>query len=196
MPKKIISDPKYLAEIKRQQLRQQAPPLALLALSFLTSFAIPLLWFHYPSLILALIAIAWYLYVGFCFRFKERIHIPDGDLLLSPITGKVVYRKTSSDICLIKIHKSRIDLVEIRCPYPGCNWEEDTLRVSFQGYNLIFRFEGAKPQKFLTAEMEAGNLIGYLNGTATVSISIALPLQTALQQKELCDAGLTAILEA
>ncbi len=196
MPKKIISDPKYLSEIKRLQLRQQAPPLALLALSFLTSFAIPLFWFHYPSLILALIAIAWYLYVGFCFRFKERISIPDGDVLLSPITGKVGYRKTSSDICLIKIRKTQIDRVDIRCPYTGCTWEEDTLRVCYQEQNLVFRFEGAKLHKFNAADMVAGNMIGYIYGSATVSLSIPLPLQTSLQQNELCDAGLSVILES
>ncbi len=196
MPKKIITDPKYLAEIKRQQIRQQAPPLALLALSFLTSFAVPLFWFHYPSLILAIIAIAWYLYVGFCFRFKEKISIPDGDIVLSPITGRVVVRKTSSDICMIKIHKAQIDLVEIRCPYQGSFWEDDCLRLNYNGHNLVFRFEGARVHKFDTAEMEAGNLIGYIYGSASVAISIPQPLHTVLQQKELCEAGLTAILEA
>ncbi len=166
----------------------------MLVLSFLVSFAIPLFGFHYPSLVLSLIAITWYLYVGVCHRFKERINVPDGDLLLSPITGRVRFLKTSSGISLLKIAKNPLDLVEIRSPHATSTWEDDTLKVSYQQHNLIFRFEAEQLIRFEDASMEAGSPIGYIVGKGTVSISIPNPLHTVLKVKDICEAGLSAIL--
>ncbi|PKN73441.1 MAG: hypothetical protein CVU50_01625 [Candidatus Cloacimonetes bacterium HGW-Cloacimonetes-3] len=194
MPKTLITDIKYLRLIKKRQLQQQIPPLALLALSFLVSFAVPLFAFHYPSLVLSFIAIIWYLYVGICYRFRERIVIPDGDLLLSPITGRVRFLKTSSDISLLKISKSPLDLIEIRSPHASSTWEEDTLRVSYQQHNLIFRFDAGHLIRFEDAPMDAGNTIGFIVGSGTVSISLPNLLHTDLKVKDICQAGLSAII--
>ncbi|MDD2228890.1 MAG: hypothetical protein PHY48_05730 [Candidatus Cloacimonetes bacterium] len=194
MPKQVITEINYLTKIKKRQIRQQIPSLALLALSFLIGFIIPSFG-HYPALVFAMIAIAWYLYIGACHRFKERITVPDGDLLLSPVTGRVKSLKTSSDISLLKINKSVIDLVEIRCPHASCVWEEDKLRVNYHGQSLIFRFETEHLIRFEEAVMETGNLIGYIVGSGDCYISIPEPLQTKLKPKEICMAGLSVILE-
>ena len=194
MPKQITTEIEYLTQIKKRQIRQQIPPLALLVLSFLVGFVVPSFG-HYPALIIAIIAVIWYMYVGTCHRFKEKIKVPDGDLLLSPVTGRVRSLKTSSDISLLRIDKSFIDLVEIRCPHASCEWEEDKLRVNYHGQSLIFRFEGEHLIRFVDAVMEAGNTIGYIVGNATCSISIPKPLQTKLKPKEICMAGLSVILE-
>jgi hypothetical protein len=193
MPKTIITDPKYLSIFKKKQIRQQIPSLALLALSFLIGFIVPMFSFRYPAIILTLAAIVWFKYVETSYRFKQRIDVPDGDLLLSPITGRVRFLKSSSDISLIKIGKSVIDLIDIRSPHASCVWDADTLKVNYRGQNLIFRFDAEHLHRFEDASMDAGNTIGYIVGSAVCSISIPKPLQSGVKLKEICMAGLAPI---
>lgn len=193
MPKTIITDSQLLTELRKAQIRRQVPPLALLAISFLVSFLLPLLLFHYPSMVIAITSVIWFRVVAATFRCKHQIAVPDGDLLLSPITGKVRSIKSAPDYTLVRISKSMIDYVEIRSPHDSAEWEGDTLKLKYKGHNLIFRFETNSIKRIESADMQAGNIIGYIIGSAVCSVSIPRELSIAMKPKELCDAGLSVI---
>jgi hypothetical protein len=189
----LLSDPKYLRIIKRNQYRHQIPALALLVIAFLLNFAFST-YLRYPAMALAFTAMIWYMYVGACFRFKQRIPAYEEENLLSPLSGRVRLLKTSSDISYLKISKHALDTVEIRSPHSSSVWEGDTLTVNYQRHNLIFRFEGKELIRFEDASMDAGSLIGMLIGNGSVSISLPRPLVSDLKPKEICEAGLTCLL--
>ena len=194
MPKYILSDPQQISLIKKLQFQHQIPSLALVVIAFLLNLLMPNFNMHYPSLGLALIGVIWYMYVGLCFRFKQRIPALDSTALLSPITGRIRYVKTASDISQLKIGKSAVDLVEIRSPHADCMWEGETLKLVYQGCNLTFRFEANKLIRFENANMAAGHVIGVFSGAGSCYLSLPKPLNTGLRPKELCEAGLTSLI--
>lgn len=194
MPQYHISDARYLAVIRKNQYRHQIPALALLVLSFLIKFALPAFNLRYPALGLAFLAMIWYMYIGACFRYKQRIPVHEEETLLSPITGRVRVLKSSSDLSFLKIAKHALDIVEIRSPHSSAEWEDNNLKLIYQGQNLIFRLESKEIIHFADASMDAGNLIGLMIGSGSCSISIPKPLEINLKPNEICEAGTTALL--
>lgn len=193
MPKTIITELKLLNELKKQQIRRQVPSLALLALSFMISILLPLFFYHYPSLILAILSFVWFRVVAANFRCKQKLIIPDGNLLLSPVTGRVRSIKTAPDYTLVRIGKSPIDYIEIRSPHDSAQWDNGTIKLQYMGHNLIFRFDSSHLQQIDSTDMQAGNIIGYIIGSAVCSISIPRELALEIKPKTICDAGLTAL---
>lgn len=193
MPEIIYSDPKVLSRIKKMQYRSQVPPLALLILSFLISFVFASFNMRYPSLILSLISLVWFMYLRACYRIREKIPTPETDALLSPLTGKVGSLKRSSDLYQLKISKSFIDVVEIRCPHESAAWEGEALKVVYQEIPLVFRFEAENLHIFPKSEMKPGNTIGVIIGNAKCSISLPQSLVTRLKPGEICEGGVTTI---
>jgi len=195
MPEILKSDISILLKIKKQQYRNQLPPLALLVLAFLISFFFSAYNLRYLSWGLSLIAFVWYLYVGFCHRYKEKIPAPEEGALLSPLTGKVRSLKRSSDIYQLRISKSFLDSVEIRCPHTSAEWDKDALRVVFRDAPLVFRFETEHLVKFAETEMQPGNIIGMIVGSAVCSLNLQQNLMTALKPGDICEGGFTPILD-
>lgn len=193
MPTLIVSDTAILTKIKMSQYRHQIPPMALLMIAFFINFFLSEYNMRYPSLALVIVAIAWYLYAGFCFRFRANIPAPEAGLLLSPLTGRVMSLKRSSDLYQLKIAKSSLDMVEIRCPHESAVWEGDNLRCIYQEVPLIFRFEARELVRFESANMQPGNIIGMLVGSGTYSINLPTTLETHLNRKDICEAGQTAL---
>lgn len=193
MPSNISIDPKLLTRIKRMQYRSQIPPLALLVLSFLISFVFASYNMRYPSLILSLISLIWFMYLRACYRIREKIAAPKTEQLLSPITGKVSSLKRSSDLYQLKIAKSFVDVVEIRCPHGSAFWEGENLRVVYQEVPLVFRFEAVNLHIFKEIDMKPGNPIGMIVGNAMCSISLPQSLVTMLKPGEICEGGVTTI---
>jgi hypothetical protein len=194
MPQYHISDAKYLAVIRKNQYRHQIPALALLVLSFLIKFALPAFNLRYPALGLAFLAMIWYMYIGACFRYKQRIQVYEVETLLSPITGRVRVLKSSSDLSYLKVTKHALDIVEIRSPHSSAEWDENNLKLNYRGHNLIFRLDGKEIIRFEDASMEAGNLIGMFIGAGSYSLSLPKPLEFDLNVKDICEAGTTALL--
>ncbi len=194
MPPLIYSDPNVLTRIKRMQYRNQLPPLALLILSFLIGFVFASYNMRYPSLALSLIALVWYLYVGNSYRIRQKIALPETDEVYSPLTGKVHSLKRSSDLYQLKIAKSFLDVVEIRCPHESALWDGDALRFTYQGTPLVFRFEAKHLNRFEEREMKPGNVIGMISGTAICILNLPQSLVTKLKPGDLCESGVTSII--
>lgn len=196
MPKYILSDAKHLAAVKKQQYRHQLPPLALVVFAFLVNFALPNFNLRYPSLSMAIIAMVWFSYVGACFRIKQRIPVLEGDLLLSPLTGRVRHIKRSSDMNQLKVFKYAIDIVEIRSPHASSEWDGDSLKLNYKGHNLSFRFEAKELIRFPESSMEAGSLIGMLIGKGSYTINLPLDLSLPVKAGDISEAGLTILHES
>lgn len=196
MPEYILSDPKLLSQIKKLQYRQQMPPLALLIIGFLISFIIPFFDLRYVSLAICLAAIAWFLYVGACFRYRNRIPRPTQDDLLSPITGRIKQVKSAQDAYQVVISKHALDTVEIRCPHASSHWDEQRLKLDFRGQSLVFRFDAEKLIKLEEAEMKPGEVIGLLIGSGNCQLILPRSMPCTLPSHTLCEAGATPLIPA
>jgi len=190
----LNSDTAILGKIKKAQYRHQIPALALLAVAFFANFFLSSFNMRYPSLTLAVIAMGWYMYVNACFRFRHKIVVPQEGVLLSPITGRVKSLKRSSDLYQLKINKSSLDLVEIRCPHESAMWDGNNLKLNYQETPLILRLEANELITFADVPMQPGNIIGMLVGGGTCSVNLPNTLVTDLKLKDICDAGQTALL--
>ena len=169
MPEKkkefLLSDGDSLRKIKFYQFLSQLPALALLALAialynlFLKA-RVPDL-----ALILALIAVAGYIFIGLCHRFKQRIPMPPADALLTPVEGKIRFIRNSGNTTLVSIHKTLFDSVEIRCPHPDCIREGDALLLDSPLGRISFRF--SLPLMVLSISSTNSIIRGYLYGAVT-----------------------------
>lgn len=196
MPEYILSDPKLLSQIKKLQYRQQIPPLALLIIGFLISFVIPVFNLRYVSLAICLAAIIWFLYLGACFRYRNRIPRPSGDDLLSPVTGRIKKVKSALDAYQLVISKHALDTVEIRCPHSSSRWDEERLKLEYRGQSLSFRFDAEKLIRLEEAEMKPGEVIGLMIGSGTCQIILPRSLPCTLPSHTLCEAGTTPLIPA
>lgn len=194
MPEMILSDPKLLAQLKKQQYRRQLVPMALLVLSFLIGFIVPNADLRYVSITMSVIAVSWYAYEGMCHRFKNRIPRPETEELLSPITGRVKQVKSSMDTYQLKIGKHALDCVEIRCPHPSCSWEDSSLRLEYQGQNMVFRFEGGHIEKVSPLVMNPGEVIGFFIGSGSCNLILPRTMPCLVKPHDVCEAGITPLL--
>lgn len=194
MPNFIYIDIHLLNRIKKLQYKAQIPALALLVLSFLLSFFFATFNMRYPSLILSIISLTWFMYVSACFRMRQKLPIPEPGQVLSPITGKVKSLKRSSDQYQLRIVKSFLDVVEIRCPHESAEWEGNALRLVFGETPLVFRFDTDNLVRFPEQEMQPGNVIGMISGSAVCSLNLSQSLMTALKPGDICDGGQTQII--
>lgn len=172
------------------------PPLALLIIGFLISFLIPYFNLRYVSWAICLAAIIWYLYVGACFRFRNRIPVPSSDDLLSPLSGRIKQVKSALDSYQLVISKHALDTVEIRCPHSSSIWEEDRLKLEFRGNSLSFRFDADSLIKYEDAKMQPGEVIGLLIGKCNCQVILPRSMPCILPSHTLCEAGSTPLIPA
>lgn len=193
MPNFIYTDLHLLNRIKKMQYKSQLPALALLVLSFLISFFFASFNMRYPSLFLSIISLVWFMFISACFRQRQKLPVPEEGKLLCPLTGRVRSLKRSSDLYQLKISKSFLDVVEIRCPHESAVWDGDLLRVVYQDTPLVFRFETEKLVRFPEQEMQPGNVIGMISGSAICSLSLSQSMMTTLKPGDICEGGQTTI---
>jgi len=93
------------------------------------------------ALVLALVAVVWYLIVGFSFRFRQKIAAPPANALLSPIQGRIAFSRGNEDVTLLNIRKVLLDRVEIRCPHDSSRLEDGILHLDSVAGKISFRFD-------------------------------------------------------
>ncbi len=189
----LLSDGNSLLRIKKAQFRRQIPALALLLVAFLLSVIFPRARLYTPALILALAAIAWYLFVGACHRFKQRIPLPEPHALVSPIQGKIRYIRSNNEITLIKIGKIMLDGAEIRSPHQDCRLEDGSLTIPTPEGKISFRFNIKRLTWFPQPDFSAGNIIGMLVGNGSCTITLPQAPELRVSEGQPIDAGDTLI---
>ncbi len=180
--KYLLSDGNSLRRIKFAQFRSQVPALVVLAIAIVAQNIFPRANIFYPALALAVLAIGWYLYIGLCYRFKQRIPLPPDNALVSPIQGKIKFIRKSGDVTLLNINKIVLDSVEIRSPHSQCKLEDGVLHLDTINGKASFRFAFNKVQWFPEPDFTAGNIIGMVVGAGSCTLS--LPTNTASDFKE------------
>lgn len=187
--KYLLSEGDSLRKIKYAQLRRQIPALVLIAIAIALNAIFP---YHnlYPwALALALLGIAWYLFIGLCHRYKQRIPLPPERALLSPIQGRISYIRRGDDITLLNIRKVLLDSVEIRCPHDTCLLEEGNLYQESDAGRISYHFSFRSIRWFKDAEFTAGNIIGMVTGSGSCLVSFPGSPDFAVREKDAVDAG-------
>ncbi|MDD2332323.1 MAG: hypothetical protein PHI68_06710, partial [Candidatus Cloacimonetes bacterium] len=106
-----------LSQIRTKRfMRCLVPMLLLFATVIFTILAPGHSYYLYPSLILIVMSISWFLYVSNTFRCKKGIVIPENNGLLSPIEGRIKTIRKTDVYILLTISKAAFDLVELRAP--------------------------------------------------------------------------------
>lgn len=187
--KVLLSDASILRKIKTAQFLRQIPAIVLLLLSFLLNYVFPGLEQYTLALVIAIIAIGWYLFVGMTFRFKQRIPMPSESAILSPLQGKIRFIRSNEEITLLNIKKIFLDSVEIRCPHDLCQREEDMLKLSLADESYAFRFNAKNIRWFEYAQMKSGNVIGMMIGGGSCTVSMPKGTHLELAEGGLLDAG-------
>lgn len=167
----LLSEAESLRRIKFAQFRHQVPALVLLALAIAANTVFPRQNVYGWALAGAVIAIAWYLLVGFTYRFRQRVPQSPSQSLLSPVQGKVSFIRASGDATQLGIRKIWLDRVELRSPHSSCRLEDGNLFVEGPAGRVSFRFSFRKLHWFEPPDFRAGNIIGLAvgNGSCTVS---------------------------
>lgn len=193
MPEKtspyLLSDFSSLRRIKLSQLRSQIPALILLVFALALNYIFPSANLYTPALFLALLAIAWFIFIGLCHRYKQRIPQPPLNALISPVQGKIHSIQNNTDSIQVKIRKIILDSVEIRSPHRDCKLEDGALHLATPQGNISFRFAFSKMEWFEAADFSTGNVVGMAKGAGTCTINLPQVLELKLLQGSTLDAG-------
>ncbi len=191
----LLSEGDSLRKIKYAQIRKQIPALALIAIAIALNAVFPDRDLYPWTLGLALLGIAWYLFIGLCHRYKQRIPLPPERGILSPIQGRINSIRRGGEATQITIRKVLLDSVEIRCPHGDCRLEENSLFQEGGFGRITYRFDFRKLQWFTDAEFSPGNIIGMANGAGSCAISFAGEPELGVKEKDAVDAGDPLILD-
>lgn len=170
--KYLLSDADALRRIKFAQFRAQVPALVVVAVAIALKTIFPNTgnWLYTLSLILAIAAIAVYFFIGLCFRYRQRIPLPEPDALLSPIEGRIGTMRSGGEVTQLTIRKNLLDSVELRSPHPNCRLEDGVLYLDTPAGKISFRFNFSRIQWFVDPDFRAGNLIGMVAGNGSCSV--------------------------
>lgn len=189
--KYLLTDVNHLRRIKFAQFRRQIPVLIVLALAIIMNSIFPtnnrLL--YDIALILAILAIATYIFIGLCFRYRQRIPIPPENALVSPLQGKIAYIKKNEGRTLINIRKNLLDRVEIRSPHHSTHLENSVLQFDTPAGKAYIRFNFKNPYWFAEPDYTTGNLIGMVTGSGSCTISLPGDISLNLEAGDNIDAG-------
>lgn len=176
----LLSEAASLRRIKFAQFRAQVPALVLLALAIALNAFFPSRNLYSLALALALVAIAWYLFIGLSYRFRQKILQPPASALVSPLQGKVSFIRHGDGVTLLGIRKIMLDRVEIRSPHSSCRLDDGVLLVDGIAGKVSFRFNFRRIEWFPKPDFRAGTLIGMAVGAGTCTVSLpgkpALPV--------------------
>ncbi|OQC09339.1 MAG: hypothetical protein BWX75_01148 [Candidatus Cloacimonetes bacterium ADurb.Bin088] len=185
----LLSDPASLRRIKLLQFRSQVPALLLLLLALALNYIFPSANLYKLALLLAIVAIAWFLYLGFCYRYRQRIPIPPEGSLVSPVQGNVRSVQGNDDITLVNIRKMVLDSVEIRSPHQDCTLEDGVLHLALAAGKISFRFNIPRVIWFDNPDFSTGNIIGMAVGAGNCTITLPGSLELDLKPGQALDAG-------
>lgn len=187
--KYLLSEGDSLRKIKYTQIRKQIPALILIAIALALNAIFPGNNLYAWALALALAGIAWYLFIGLCHRYKQRIPLPPERGLLSPIQGRISSIRRSEDITTLNIRKILLDSVEIRCPHDTCRLEDENLYQESDSGRISYRFSFRNIRWFKDAEFSAGNIIGMVTGSGSCTVSLPGNPGLTVREKDSVDAG-------
>ena len=187
--KYLLSEPSQLRMIKRTQWLLQLPFILLLFFAFLLNYIFRSYDLYSVALIIALFAITGFLFVGACFRFRQRIPIPASGCVASPLQGKVKYVRSNEDVTVVNIRRMFLDSVEIRSPHPDCRLEEGLLKLSLPQGTASLRFNATRVRWMDSPDFTRGNIIGMIVGTSSCTVSIPKSIPLSVKAGDLIDTG-------
>lgn len=185
----LLSDADALRRIKFTQFRSQVPSLVILAIAIVLPNIIRGAFVYTVALLVAVLAIAWYLFVGLSHRFKQRIPLPPDGSVVSPLQGKIKFVRKNDDVTLINISKIVLDSVEIRSPHSECVLEGGQLWLDTVKGRISFRINVKNTQWFNEPDFTTGNIIGIAQGSGGCTISIPWVQELAVYQGDAVDCG-------
>lgn len=165
----ILSEASTLRRIKLHQYKLQILPVLLIMIAFMLGSNSML---YVPAVVLAALGAGLFLLVGAAHRFKQRIPIPEADMFVSPIQGKLRYVRGNDEITVVNIARIFMDSVEIRSPHPDAVIEDGQLRVPSAQGNITMRFNKARVTWFPEPDFTRANVIGMIWGHGSCTISI------------------------
>lgn len=191
--KYLLTDVNHLRRIKFAQFRSQIPALIVLALAIIMNSIFPTnnRLFYDIALIIAILAIAAYILIGLCYRYRQRIPLPPENALVSPVQGKIAYIRRNDDNTLINIHKSLFDRVELRSPHSTAFFDNGVIQFETPGGKAYIRLNFKKPYWFSEPDFTTGNLIGMVTGSGSCTISLPGKVSLNLKTGDNIDAGET-----
>lgn len=188
MNKHLISEGDVLERIKKFQIRSQAIPLTLVIVCFILALGFR------TNIYLLLGAITGAVLYAIAFkthRYRQKILMPEAGSIYAPISGKVESLQEQGDSLKITIHKGTYDLVEIRCPFDGCYWENRELILNDPQLRLAF--SGKRIVRITQARMKVGEVIALMIGSGSCEMELPQSLSLLIQEKSVCEAGETRI---
>ena len=191
--KYLLTDVNHLRRIKFAQFRSQIPALVVLALAIIMNSIFPTnnRLFYDIALIIAILAVAAYILIGLCYRYRQRIPLPPENALVSPVQGKIAYIRRNDDNTLINIHKSLFDRVELRSPHSTAFLDNGVIQFETPGGKAYIRLNFKKPYWFSEPDFTTGNLIGMVTGSGSCTISLPGKVSLNLKTGDNIDAGET-----
>ncbi len=168
-PKYILSDPYALKQIKLHQYIWQGISIIVMALGFLVGTLTSL---YLLSSVVVALGVGLFFTSGLAHRYKHKIPVPQEDMFVSPMQGKLRYSHGNEEITVINISRVFLDLAEIRSPHPGASIVDGQLRVVSKNGNITFRFNKLKVEWLPQPDFARGNVIGTIRGHGSCTISI------------------------
>ena len=189
--KYLLTDVNHLRRIKFAQFRSQIPALIILVLAIIMNSIFPNnnRLYYDVALIIAILAIAAYIIVGLCYRYRQRIPIPPENAIVSPVQGKIAYIRRIDDNTLINIRKSLFDRVEFRSPHSSAYLENGVVQFETPAGKAYIRLNFKRPYWFSEPDFTTGNLIGMVTGSGSCTISLPGKVSLNFQAGDNIDAG-------
>ena len=167
--KYILSDPQALKQIKLYQYIWQGISVVIMAAGFILGMLSRL---HTLSSALVGLGVGVFLISGMAHRYKNKIPVPDKNMFVSPIQGRLGYARQNEELTVINISRIFLDTPELRSPHPKTCIKNDTLVVETKAGTIEFRFNKLKVQWLPEPNFERGNVIGTVKGHGSCTISI------------------------
>lgn len=167
--KYILSDPQALKQIKLYQYVWQGISVVIIAAGFILGMLSRL---HNLASALVGLGVGVFLISGMAHRYKNKIPVPDKNMFVSPIQGRLRYARQNEELTVINISRIFLDTPELRSPHPKARIDKDTLKVETKAGTIEFRFNNLKVQWLPEPNLERGNVIGTVKGHGSCTISI------------------------
>ncbi|MGI6198070.1 MAG: hypothetical protein ACOYIS_02940 [Candidatus Cloacimonadaceae bacterium] len=167
--KYILSDPQALKQIKLYQYIWQGISVVIMAIGFILGMLTRM---NTLSSVIVGFGVGVFLISGMAHRYKNKIPVPDADMFVSPIQGRLRYARQNEEVTVINITRIFLDTPELRSPHPKACIEGETLKVNTEAGDIEFRFNNLKVEWLPEPNFERGNVIGTVKGHGSCTISI------------------------
>jgi hypothetical protein len=172
-PKYILSDPQALKQIKLYQYIWQGISVVVIATGFILGTLTRL---HTLASAVVGLGVGVFMISGLTHRYKNKIPIPDANMFVTPMQGRLRYARQNEEVTVINITRIFLDMPEIRSPHPKTVIEDEALKVKTGQGDIDFRFNNLKVQWLPEPNFERGNVIGTVRGQGSCTITIPTAL--------------------